>query len=334
MVLDNFSQYSATITKKRIIIATTFFLVLPLVIGIPQTITIIIFAIFASGYNLLFGYGGELSFGHAAFFGLGAYGTVLTYPFAPNIFFAIFGGVMLAAAGGAVIGLISLQRRGIYFAMITLALAHLIYIFFVQATDITGGVSGVGFPIGAGIGPISPRSSGLGLYLVSILTFLFVLVAIRRITQSPFGHILIGVRENPDRLVSLGYDEKQVLYITFVFSSLISGIAGSLYAIRFGFVSPTVLFWLLSGEVILMTLIGGAGTLIGPLIGATVYQLLSQNLTDYFRIWEIPLGIIIILFVIFTPQGIYGMYLKYQGEGEGYGIRDIISRYKEELSRF
>jgi branched-chain amino acid transport system permease protein len=295
---------------------------------------ILIFAIFALGYNILLGYGGEMSFGHAAYFGLGAYGVILTAYVIPNIYVAILAGVALATVAGVVFGWLSLQRRGIYFSMITLALAQMIYLTFFQATELTGGSNGRSFPdVSGAFGPLVPGQGGLVFYLFAVLVFLATLFIVRRIIRSPFGRILIAIRENSDRAEALGYDVKRILFVAFVFTSIIGGFAGVMYGILFSFVSPNVLFWLTSGEVVLMTIIGGVGTLGGPLIGATIYILLSDSLTDFFNFWEIPFGIIIIAVVIFAPKGLYGIYLDYVSEEQnGYTVRRLFDRFREQLN--
>lgn len=295
---------------------------------------ILIFATFALGYNILLGYGGEMSFGHAAYFGLGAYGMILTAYTIPNIYVAIAAGLALATIAGILFGWLSLQRRGIYFSMITLAFAQMIYLIAFQATELTGGSNGRSFPdVTGAFGPLVPGNGGLVFYLFAVLVFIATFLIVRRIIRSPFGRILVAIRENSDRAEALGYDVKRILFVAFVFSSVISGFAGVMYGILFSFVSPNVLFWLTSGEVVLMTIIGGVGTLGGPLIGATIYSLLSDSLTDFFNFWEIPFGIIIIAVVIFAPNGLYGIYLDYVSEEQhGYNVRRLFDRIREQLN--
>lgn len=318
-----------TIVAGIVVLAT-----LPLLVGQLLASEIVLFAIFVLGYNILLGYGGEMSFGHAAFFGLGAYGTILTYHYLiPDLFVSILVGIMAATVAGVVIGRFSLQRRGIYFSMITLAFAQMVYIVFFQATDITGGSNGISFPPMEGYGPLNPGSGGFAFYVVAVAVFGIIFLSIRRIINSPFGRVLVAVRENSDRAAALGYDVRRILLVAFIFTSVVSGLAGSLFAVLFAFASPNVLFWLTSGEVVLMTIIGGAGTLGGPLIGAIIYKVLSDSLTDFFNFWEIPFGMIIVLVVIFAPEGVYGVYRNYvTGEAGGFGARRIFRRLMDDIS--
>jgi len=297
---------------------------------------ILIFAVFALGYNILLGYGGEMSFGHAAYFGLGAYGVILTAYTISNIYVAMVAGIVLATIAGIIFGWLSLQRRGIYFSMITLAFAQMIYLIVLQATNLTGGSNGRSFPAVEGaFGPLVPGRGGLGFYIFMIVVFVLTLLLVRRIMRSPFGRILVATRENSARVEALGYDVKRILFVAFIFTSVISGFAGVLYGILFSFVSPNVLFWLTSGEVVLMTIIGGVGTLGGPLIGATIYILLSDTLTSFFNFWEIPFGLIIISVVIFAPKGLYGIYLeRASDEQTGYSVRRVLQRFREQLDEY
>lgn len=312
-------------------IGAVLLILLPLLLSPLLASEILVFAIFALGYNILFGYGGEMSFGHAAFFGLAAYGTILTATVVPNIYLSIVVGVLLATVSGIIFGWLSLQRRGIYFSMITLGLAQMIYLIVFQATSITGGSNGVGFPtVENAFGPLVPGSGGLSFYLLTLIVFLITIISVRRIIRSPFGRLLIAVRENPDRVRALGYNIKRILFVSFVFTSIISGIAGVLYSILFSFVSPNLLFWLTSGEVVLMTLIGGAGTLGGPFIGAIIFILLSDSLTSFFNFWEIPFGLIIIAVVLFAPEGVYGIYQNYVSDqpSEIFSIRSFLEKLR------
>lgn len=280
---------------------------LPLVAGFSLAIQILIFSIFALGYNLLLGYGGEMSFGHAAFFGLGAYGTVLTLQRVPSVLIGILGGIAAATIAGLVIGPISLRRRGIYFSMITLALAQMVYIIFLQATDFTGGFNGTSIPFDV-VSVLPIGSANLLFYLVTLLLLLIIWAGVYRIIHSPFGRILIAIRENEHRARALGFNTNLYLIGSFVASAMISGLAGSFFALLNAYVSPDILFWTTSGEVVLITIIGGVGTLGGPFIGATVFIFVSDYLNEIVTAWEFYFGLIITLVVLFAPEGIYGYY--------------------------
>lgn len=288
-------------------------LLLPIIAGFSLAIRILLFSIFALGYNLMLGYGGEMSFGHAAFFGLGAYGTIITLQQIPFVGIGILGGLAAASLAGLLIGLISLRRRGIYFSMITLALAQMVYIVFLQATNLTGGFNGISIPFEVTswltIGSATPQ-----FYLGTFLLLLVVWGAIYRLIRSPFGRILIAIRENENRAKALGYNTDVYLTGAFVISALISGLAGSFFALHNAYISPNVLFWTTSGEVVLITIIGGVGTMGGPFIGSAVFIFVSDYLNEIVGAWEFYFGLIITLVVLFTPEGLYGYYQRISEE--------------------
>lgn len=306
-------------TKQgRYVSGLVLLLVLPFVIGTITASQILVFAIFAMGYNLLLGYGGEMSFGHAAYFGTGAYGLVLTTHYVGNVYLGIVIGIGVATLFGAMFGWLSLRRRGLYFAMITLALGQMIYFPVRSQTDITGGTNGISIPHDvSAIGPLDPGTGGWLFYGFLIAILLAVWLGIRHLVYSPYGRILIAIRENEQRAEALGYDSDRILFIAFVLSSAIAGMAGVLYGLLFSFITPEVLFWTISGEVVLMTVIGGLGTFNGPIIGSAIFIYLSQNLTQFFDVWEFFFGLVIIVVVILAPEGVYGLYLKWTGmEGQ------------------
>lgn len=295
-------------TNGKIVAGALLVVLLPVLAGYSLAIRILLFTIFALGYNLLLGYGGEMSFGHSAFFGIGAYGTILTLQRVPSVPVGIAGGLLAASLAGLVFGLISLRRRGIYFSMITLALAQMVYIFFLQATDLTGGFNGISIPLE--VTSVLPIGSADPLfYLGTVLLLLVVWVIVWRVLNSQFGQVLVAIRENEERARALGYNTSIYLTIAFVASALVSGLAGSFLALLSAYISPDVLFWTTSGEVVLITIIGGAGTLGGPLVGAAVFMFVSGTLNEFVGAWEFYFGLLITLVVLFAPEGIYG-YLK------------------------
>ena len=236
------------------------------------------FALFASAFNLLLGYAGLLSFGHAAFFGGSAYVAGLAmkaWGLPPEL--GLLAGTVAGALLGWVFGVLAIRRQGIYFSMITLALAQLVYFVAVQIPA-TGGEDGLqGVPRGVLFGFIDLRDDLNMYYLtVAIATGAFLLIA--RAIASPFGQVLKGVRENEPRATSLGYDADRVKLMAFVLSAALAGLAGSLKTLVLGFASLTDVHWLASGQVILMTMIGGVGTLTGPLVGASAILLLEGKL--------------------------------------------------------
>ncbi|WP_226043253.1 branched-chain amino acid ABC transporter permease [Natrinema sp. DC36] len=286
--------------------------VLPNLMGPFIASHIIVMAIFAMGYNIILGFGGELSFGHAAYFGLGAYGVILSLEhLVSNLYLAIPITVVAVTLLSVVFGYLSLRRRGIYFAMITLALAQLVYAIVFQMNELTGGSNGIAIPATeAPLGPLMPMNNDLHFYALACALFLLSFVVIARIVNSPFGRVLKAIRESEDRALHLGYDVNSYLWLAFAMSGAFSALAGALYAVLFVFISPSILFWQLSGEVVLMAIIGGVGTLTGPLVGAIVFIFFSNTLTSITEHWEIFFGAVIIGIVLLAPEGLIGLLRK------------------------
>jgi branched-chain amino acid transport system permease protein len=264
------------------------------------------FAMFACAFNLLLGFTKMLSFGHAAYFGASAYvtGWLVTAQGWGTIA-GILGGVAVALLLGLVIGAIAVRRQGIYFAMITLALAQLVFFVCLQA-NFTGGENGLqGIPRGSLLG------LGLGndriMYYFVLAVFVAVFVLIRRIVHSPFGQVLKAIRANEPRAVSLGYKVDRYKLMAFVLSASLSGLAGSLKALVLGFVTLSDVSQTNSGEVILMTLLGGSGTFLGPVIGANVVVTLQEYLSDVVGAWvSVIIGAIFVVCVLVFRRGFVG----------------------------
>jgi branched-chain amino acid transport system permease protein len=265
------------------------------------------FAMFACAFNLLLGFTKMLSFGHAAYFGSSAYitGWLVTVQGWGTIA-GILGGVLAAMLLGLVIGAIAVRRQGIYFAMITLALAQLVFFVCLQA-NFTGGENGLqGIPRGSVFGLV-----GLGddrtMYYFVLAVFVAVYVLIRRIVHSPFGQVLKAIRANEPRAVSLGYKVDRYKLMAFVLSASLSGLAGSLKALVLGFVTLSDVSQTTSGEVILMTLLGGSGTFLGPVIGANVVVTLQEYLSDIVGAWvSVIIGAIFVVCVLLFRRGFVG----------------------------
>jgi len=265
------------------------------------------FAMFACAFNLLLGFTKMLSFGHAAYFGASAYvtGWLVTVQGWGTIE-GIFGGVAVAMLLGVVIGAIAVRRQGIYFAMITLALAQLVFFVCLQA-NFTGGENGLqGIPRGSILGVV-----GLGddrtMYYFVLAVFVGVYVLIRRIVHSPFGQVLKAIRANEPRAISLGYKVDRYKLTAFVLSASLSGLAGSLKALVLGFVTLSDVSQGNSGEVILMTLLGGSGTFLGPVIGANVVVTLQEYLSDLVGAWvSVIIGAIFVVCVLIFRRGFVG----------------------------
>jgi branched-chain amino acid transport system permease protein len=265
------------------------------------------FAMFACAYNLLLGFGRMLSFGHAAFFGMAAYITswlVTAHGAGPAT--GIAGGVAVAAALGAVIGGLAIRRQGIYFAMITLALGQLVYFVCLEA-PFTGGENGLqGVPRGNLLGVLPLRSDVVMYYLV-LAAFIAVFLFIRRVVHSPFGQVLKAIRENETRAISLGYDSNRYKLVAFVLSATLSGLAGALNALVLGFATLSDVQQSTSGEVILMTLLGGTGTFFGPVVGAAIVVTLQEYLSDIVGGWVTAIiGVIFVACVLSFRRGIVG----------------------------
>ncbi|MDP1912206.1 branched-chain amino acid ABC transporter permease [Brevundimonas sp.] len=271
------------------------------------------FAIFACAFNLLLGYTGLLSFGHAAYLGAAAYFTgwlIKAAGLSPEL--GILGGTLGAGALGLVVGLIAIRRQGIYFAMITLAMAQMIFFLWLQA-PFTGGEDGLqGVPRGKLFGLLSLESD-LTLYFVVLAVFVAVFLAIVRIVHSPYGQVLKAIRENEPRAISLGYDVDRYKLLAFVLSTTLAGLAGSLKTVVLGFATLSDAHWSLSGEVVLMTLLGGMGTFAGPVLGAFTIIGLQNYLADRVGAWvTVIIGAIFVVCVVGFRRGYVGELLAWQ----------------------
>lgn len=269
-----------------------------------------ILGLFASGLNLLMGYTGIISFGHALFFALGGYTTSvvlvkLGWPLTLGIPIAL----LFSSLFGLILGFFARHLRGVYVAMLSFAAAQMIYEILIGWDSFLGGTDGLlGIP--KATLAIAPRivldiSTPQRYYYFCLVILVVSLYVMHRIIDSPFGHVLVAIRENELRVRFLGYPVNRYKMLAFLASALFSGLAGALFASLDRFVSPQIGHWLLSGEVILMMLIGGMGTLLGPIIGAVFFVYLRELLTDYTDRWLLILGIIFVLIVIFLPKGIY-----------------------------
>ena len=277
------------------------------------------FAMFACAFNLLLGYSGMLSFGHAAFFGLSSYVTSwLIVAQGWNTIEGIVGGVVAAALLGLVIGAIAIRRQGIYFAMITLALGQLVYFVCLQA-PFTGGENGIqGVRRGSLLGLVQLRSD-ISMYYFVLAVFIAVFLFIRRIVHSPYGQVLKAIRDNEPRAVSLGYEVDRYKLLAFVLSAAIAGLAGSLKALTLGLASLTDVLQSTSGEVILMTLLGGTGTFFGPVLGAFTVVGLQNVLADRVGSWvTVIIGVIFVVCVVGFRRGFVGELLAWQQRRKGH----------------
>lgn len=264
------------------------------------------FALFACAFNLLLGYVGLLSFGHAAFFGFAAYitgYTVKAWGWSPEI--ALVAGGAAAAALGLAFGGLAIRRQGIYFAMITLALAQMLYFFSVQA-PFTHGEDGIqAIPRGHLLGLIDLKQP-LTMYYFVLAVFVAGFLIIQRAIHSPFGQVLKAIRENEARAISLGYRVDRYKLAAFVLSAALSGLAGALMTLVFQFATLNNVHWHLSGEVVLMTLLGGVGTVFGPIVGAFLVAAIQQYLAQLGAWVTIVQGFIFFVCVLLFRRGIVG----------------------------
>jgi branched-chain amino acid transport system permease protein len=265
------------------------------------------FALFACAFNLLLGFTGLLSFGHAAFFGSAAYVTgwfVKSQNWTPEM--AVLAGAVAAGLIGLVVGLVAIRRQGIYFAMITLAIAQMVYFVCLQAS-FTGGEDGLqGVPRGQLLGMFS-LDSDTAMYYFVVAIFVLCFLFISRIVNSPFGQVLKMIRENEPRAISLGYQVDRYKLLAFVLSAALAGLAGSLKTLVMGFATLSDVHWSMSGEVILMTLLGGVGTFFGPVFGAGVVISLQNLLADKVGSWvTVIIGVIFVICVLAFRKGVVG----------------------------
>ncbi|KAA9025779.1 branched-chain amino acid ABC transporter permease [Niallia endozanthoxylica] len=269
---------------------------------------IFILAVFAVSLNLLVGQTGLVSLGHAAFFGAGAYATgIVAANVNANVFLTIFVGMLVAAVLALLIGFLSIKAHGFYFLMLTLACSQILYSIIYQWTDVTGGsngLSGISTPVLFGSFALS---NPVFIYYFILVVFGILLVIINRLLHSPLGYVFIGIRENEQRMKSNGYNTVFYKNLSFLIAGTLGGLAGSLYVIFNGFISPTDVYWTMSGSVLIMVLIGGAGTLWGPVIGAAFIVLMETIISSYTENWMMIIGLIFILFTIFAPKGIVGI---------------------------
>jgi branched-chain amino acid transport system permease protein len=272
---------------------------------------VLCFALFACAFNLLLGFTGLLSFGHAAFFGTSAY---ITAYFCKEAGFSPELGIILGVFGsgilGFLIGSLAIRRQGIYFAMVTLALSQMVYFLAVQL-PYTGGEDGIqGVPRGELFGLIDLKND-VAMYYLVLTIFLFGFAVIMRAVHSPFGQVLKAIRENEPRAISLGYDVDRFKLISFVLSAALSGLAGSMKSLVFQLATLTDVHWHISGEVVLMTLLGGMGTILGPVVGAGIVVGLQNYLANIGSWSTIATGFIFVVCVLAFRRGVVGEITAY-----------------------
>lgn len=303
-VLD--PAWEARYHRGSLVVMVAAFAVAPYLIYPQFAMQLLCFALFACAFNLLIGFGGLLSFGHAMFFGMGSYlAAHAAKVWGLPVELAIVAGAATSMVLGGLTGLLAIRRQGIYFAMITLALAQMVYFFCVQA-PFTGGEDGIqSVPRGKLIGLID-LTQPLAMYYFVFAIFIAGFLLIHRIVHSPFGQVLKGIRENEPRAVSLGYRTERYKLAAFVLSAALAGLAGATKAIVAQNASLTDVYWAMSGEVVLMTLLGGMGTIFGPVVGAVVIIAMQFYLAELGAWVTITQGIIFVVCVLAFRRGIVG----------------------------
>jgi branched-chain amino acid transport system permease protein len=270
-------------------------------------VELFIFGIFAMSLDLLLGFTGLMSLGHAGFFGLGAYVViVLGALFGVNAWLGVVLAVVVVAFAAGVMGYFCVRTSGIPFLMLTLAFSQLIYAVALKWRNVTGGSDGIGIPE-------KPRFFGfdlahsLPMYFMALGFFVLCFVALRRLVASPLGRVFVGIRENEARMLAIGYATRRYKLASFTIGGAFAGFAGGLYAIFNGFISPDAVYWSASGDVLIMVMLGGAGTLIGPVFGASAFLLMKNLVSTYSEHWLLIIGVIFVACVLFFPGGIWGI---------------------------
>ena len=272
---------------------------------------ILIWGLLAMSSDILIGYTGMVSFGHSAFFGLGMYGAaaaLLTVRPA-NLWLAILYGLVGAGVVAMFVAYFSTRLRDIYFSITTLVFSQIFYVIIFTWTEVTGGENGLAFsqPPFSLPGLVSARFTSTTLHWFVLAVVAIAYLTLRRITQSPFGMVLQSIRENEPRTRAIGYPVERYKIMAVMLSGLFAGLAGVLYAVQNRFAAPDFVFFLISGEVVIFNVMGGMGTLVGPVVGAAFFFMLREVFSRYFtQYYLIPVGIIFTLMVIFMPQGLLG----------------------------
>jgi branched-chain amino acid transport system permease protein len=302
--------FGATQVLAWVVVASILALLVPRVFEQYQTFLIIeglILAIFGLSFNLVFGYTDLPSFGHAAFYGLGAYGFAMTLQHIQEggLFLAIGAGIAAATVFGVVVGTISVRGKGIYFALLTFAFAHLLYLVAFRWTEFTGGTDGIFFSV-----PEAPMGVNLmgtdTLYYVCVVVVIGVALVCYRIVTSPFGQVLRAIKQNEQRARAIGYPVTRVKILVFTISAALASLSGILFAISTIYVSPETLYLNRTVDVLLITIIGGTNSLVGPIVGAGFLTVLEELTSDLETVGMLLTGVIFVVALLFMPQGITG----------------------------
>lgn len=279
---------------------------------------LVILGLFAMSLDLMVGYTRLVSFGHAAAYGFGAYasGYMLLHTDLP-LPFAVVLAASLAGVVAIGVGWVCTMATGVSFAMLTLAFAQLLYAIAFKWTSVTGGSDGLaGIPRRAGPFGIEALTTKTGFYYFALACLIGSFCLCRALVASPFGAVLRGIRENEPKAVALGYNTRLYKIAVVALAYALGALAGALYAPFAGFANTELLFWLLSGQALIMVIVGGSGTLIGPILGAAFFMLLEHQLSSYTEAWAMFFGLVFIAFVLFAPQGIWGLATEWLSRGK------------------
>jgi branched-chain amino acid transport system permease protein len=313
-------RQATAMKRHRIVYWTGFCVIVALLIVAPLVLPefwrrflteILIWGLLAMSSDILIGYTGMVSFGHSAFFGLGMYGAAaaLLMVRPPNLWLAIAYGLIGSAAVALFVAYFSTRLRDIYFAITTLIFSQIFYVIIFTWTEVTGGENGLTFSRPAlaipGLFSVPFTSETLHWFVLAVVTASYLIL--RRITQSPFGMVLQSIRENEPRTRAIGYAVERYKIVAVMLSGLFAGLSGVLYAIQNRFAAPDFVYFLVSGETVIFNVMGGMGTLVGPIVGAGFFLLLREAFSRFFtEYYLIPVGIIFIVMIIFMPQGLLG----------------------------
>ena len=332
------SNFLDTVVRHRVGAVILVLLFLPLVLPYHAlAVNILIFGLYAVGFNLLFGYTGMLSFGHAAFLGTGSYLTgIAMVSFGWPWWAAVACGVVAATLVGVVIGFLAIRTRGIYFSMVTLALAQIVYYAFYKAERWTGGENGLR---GITVGDID--LFGWHLSFVDPVTKYYVILVfvaaalwfVSRVLNSPFGAVIEAIRENERRTEACGYDVARAKLLVFTLSASLCGLAGALRALHLSIVPIDSLHYLQSGQAVMMCLLGGMGTFFGPFVGAAAFLYLEDVMTTVTTHWMAAVGAVFMVFVLFFPRGIWGSLLHWVRRARANGSvgRPVVEPVRERI---
>jgi branched-chain amino acid transport system permease protein len=309
-----YTQALELASRYRLALVMAFLLVLPWILPFTSlAINILVLGLYAVGFNLMLGYAGALSFGHAAFLGMGAYGCGIAIArYGIPWYGAIVIGVVLAGILAAAIGYLATRVRGIYFAMVTLALSQIVFYIVLQMREITGGDDGLRGVNVSSIGFFGWEFN----FLNPMVRYYFVLVFVglslwmlSRILNSPFGAVLEAIRENEDRARACGYNIAATRLVAFTLSGMFCGVAGAMYALHLSIVPLELLHYTTSGLAVIMALLGGMGTFFGPFVGAATFLVVEDVVTVWTVHWQFVIGAMVVLFVLFFPRGIWGTFI-------------------------